>query len=349
MEALRSETPRFSPMQVEVELGGERVQALIDSGAGLSVIQKAWLERLPDKSWSLVPSTVKLQGMTGQMIPADGSVELSLTMDQQSIQAKFVVMTNLNVEVIIGNDILSQQGVVIDYRARRIYCHPPTQEENRGLVCPLIVAERTKIPARSIQNVSVHTMPVLEPEGTSLAYGTVKDVSSLGDQGLRCGEYIQVPLRKMEGQSHYETVLPIINPGTQTVFLPARTIVAFFKEESTPWAVPLEQCDVVEKIMTTVEQTVDVEAQTRLQEQLYEHWKKHPPDLTNEQLSSWRNSVLIIQEYLAISCTIQVRQISFPVLLTQQTIWQLKRDHIACLQRSMRSLKNMWKTCWRIV
>ena len=181
-------------MRAAVEVGGISVDALVDSGAGVSVIQRRWLEAQPIDSWVLRPSFVRLKGITGEYIPADGEVTLSLQIGQCIKFVSFVVVSDLNMQVILGNDTLEALGVVIDYHLKCLYCGPPCSKEGMIPQGLLVTSVAVTIPACTQVSIPVETTDIVWVEADSVV-GPVDVADGLTSHGLT-GKKCEVQLSR---------------------------------------------------------------------------------------------------------------------------------------------------------
>ena len=115
---------------VSVQVGGRTLAFGIDTGAGINLIDRHWLDELPrdllilrqeeevrgmDQRMQTVPSAL-ITGMELEGLPLDDQMDFLFT-DLQHLQAN----TNLNIDGLLGFPFLKQLVFSINYPKRKLY------------------------------------------------------------------------------------------------------------------------------------------------------------------------------------------------------------------------------------
>ena len=108
--------------KVNLKVEGQTFEALIDTGATLSVISEHAISQL--KLIPLEPTDLsEINSCTlanGTEIPIKHKVMLSVTLGSTTIKTKFYILTNSYIDVIIGCDVLEQIGANIDFKTGQL-------------------------------------------------------------------------------------------------------------------------------------------------------------------------------------------------------------------------------------
>ena len=123
---------RLSKNRVQLCIMGHNLEALIDTGATLSVISKSLLENLG----SLVSQTID-NGDIDSCILANGErvgithkTIITFTLGNITVTAKFYILGQISIDMIIGCDIFEQLGAVIDFKRSTLYVQPKGNVSN---------------------------------------------------------------------------------------------------------------------------------------------------------------------------------------------------------------------------
>ena len=116
------------------ERNGVPVQAVVDTGADVTVIATHVANQLPELDWS---SPAQLQNFTGGAITAKGPTTVQMRVGPKQISIE-VFSAPLVEECILGNDALTALGAIIDCRAQCVILQgefsvsPPPAKRARG-------------------------------------------------------------------------------------------------------------------------------------------------------------------------------------------------------------------------
>ena len=99
-----------APNSVTVRIGGRRHRALVDTGAEVSVISYRIYESFRPRP-ELQKKDVKSRTANGSPLQVDGLSHLQVQIGNQSTPHNFIVVRNLNRNIILGRDWLRQNGV----------------------------------------------------------------------------------------------------------------------------------------------------------------------------------------------------------------------------------------------
>ena len=122
-------TVRISPItnkspKCQVNVLGSWKEALVDSGADISVVQIKLLSSLPRGA---ILKRYKLKGpkkcvsASGHDLGPDGQVTFRFALGGKQFTHTFLVVKNLHTGLILGDDFLAQKGAKIDFKNRVMY------------------------------------------------------------------------------------------------------------------------------------------------------------------------------------------------------------------------------------
>ena len=122
-------TVRISPItnkspKCQVNVLGSWKEALVDSGADISVVQIKLLSSLPRgailKRYKLT-GPKKCVSASGHDLGPDGQVTFRFALGGKQFTHTFLVVKNLHTGLILGDDFLAQKGAKIDFKNRVMY------------------------------------------------------------------------------------------------------------------------------------------------------------------------------------------------------------------------------------
>ena len=91
-------------------MGKQKYRALVDSGAELSLMRRTVYNNLSNKP-KLFKKNICLQSVSGQALKIDGCVNLTFLVKGLTLKHTFVVVNDMNRNLILGRDWLKQNGV----------------------------------------------------------------------------------------------------------------------------------------------------------------------------------------------------------------------------------------------
>lgn len=200
-----------------VNVGGRKTQALVDTGASISCISTAFLNKTNFKSSKFQNCSLKeIVGVGGERHQILGKIKIPLLISGIQICSEFFVLNELHHSVILGMDFLTTHKVSIDLDAGKI------DIKDRVLSASLIttkagfarVDRATCVPANSEIDLNVkisrrknNEIVLLEP---------VSYLQSQNIGGAKC--LVKVHKGK--------AFMRVMNPTPQDIELPANRIVA---------------------------------------------------------------------------------------------------------------------------
>lgn len=102
---------------ITINLNDTELDALIDSGADINVVDAKWVRNCPlTGSNSRVNAAVK-----GQQIQLLGYVRLNFCIHKQKFESRFAVVENLEHPMLLGREFLIQEEVTLDFKRRCMY------------------------------------------------------------------------------------------------------------------------------------------------------------------------------------------------------------------------------------
>ena len=106
-------TSRVSEWHLKCTTANREIQALVDTGASVSMISTSTFQSLNPRP-KLFESSLKIRGISGAITPVAGVTEMTITIAGERYLGRFVVM-NTKEEMLLGADFLSEFDVKIDF------------------------------------------------------------------------------------------------------------------------------------------------------------------------------------------------------------------------------------------
>lgn len=100
---------------IDMEILGLKVAALLDTGAGASLIGDAIFEQCLKRRICMRQTSVKLQMASGLPTPAKGALRLCVTFNGMKRRHHFLYLPGLTVAAILGRDFIAGQRMVLDF------------------------------------------------------------------------------------------------------------------------------------------------------------------------------------------------------------------------------------------
>ena len=103
----------FKPTSILVNVGSTKVDAVIDSGSGSTIM--SW--KLFNNLFANFPLSghVNLKAASGHMLPVLGSVDLQLTLFGRTVIGAVHIVDNFQWDLLVGTDFLVKMKAKIDY------------------------------------------------------------------------------------------------------------------------------------------------------------------------------------------------------------------------------------------
>ena len=108
-------------LYLDCELNGVGYQALIDTGASLSLVRRGVLpgdHDAPSALWS--PTAMQVRTVTGERAPMQGHGQLHLLISSRSLHHGFW-LADIQEDCIVGVDLLEKLGAVVDVPRARMH------------------------------------------------------------------------------------------------------------------------------------------------------------------------------------------------------------------------------------
>jgi hypothetical protein len=155
--------------RVQTQVNGTPMEALVDSGALVSVMSKiafktVWehwkIQRLP------IPAALNVSGVNGEKINVTGYVKIPLTIKDKmtnkvrSFTRQILVLSGIGqTDLILGYDFIQEEGIIIDGAANETYFADRRAEgEDTWRSASLCCLRRTTILPKTISHVVVGTV-----------------------------------------------------------------------------------------------------------------------------------------------------------------------------------------------
>ena len=117
-----AQTKEFQPkprdLTVTATVNGQKIKLLVDTGAGISVIDETFLRELYANQLPALctSSTTQVKTVSGQSLPIKGTLKVSLQIAGGTYPCDFHVVRNLSYEAVLGRDFLRAHGAVINLK-----------------------------------------------------------------------------------------------------------------------------------------------------------------------------------------------------------------------------------------
>ena len=117
--------PTAGRPHVKVKFQGTTVTALVDSGASISCVSEKFFNTIWN-SWEMrrlaLPRHIRVSGITGHAIKIVDYVEVDIEMQGKTISRPVLVVSGLDhMDVVIGYDTITAEGLVIDGQSDQVY------------------------------------------------------------------------------------------------------------------------------------------------------------------------------------------------------------------------------------
>lgn len=221
--------------KIKVKINETEVEALMDSGASISVISEKTLFRLW-RHWDLfrlpMPAHLRVTGITGHKIQVVDYVQVEMEVMGKVIRRPILVVSGLDhTELVLGWDTMREEGIVLDAKENKVFFKKKTEEKAEDWTkAELALIRRTTIPPRTVQKISVFPMTgdrVIEAGEAGLCSAIPGSVLTLWDA-----------LAEVDRQN--EVTIAVLNNNEEPLNLQAGDVIgtfhkpAFYGEEITP-------------------------------------------------------------------------------------------------------------------
>ena len=143
----------FRSPRITLTFKGLTIEALVDSGAGRSLISYNAFKVMPDEFVKLQPSTIKLVDVHGNPLEIHGKVELKVNFNNVEMPQDFIVTKGITEDIILGVDAIYKHGLVIHGKRKLVYIAKEEDETvaaiTRKYNPSLKTKKQVKIPART--------------------------------------------------------------------------------------------------------------------------------------------------------------------------------------------------------
>ena len=206
----------FSKLVTErVMCGAEEVQAIVDTGAAVTVISPALLKKTKFKLMPWTGSKILMANGTAAL--PEGSADISIGHNKGTATGKAVVMAMDGIELLLGNDFLKQYGKVqIEYKNNStlltlgdlpLAAVNPFEDVEDTRPRKLVTCEGAEIPAFSVVQVRTKTAGITE--GQMILNPSKK---LLATKAISTGHAILVA-------TNNQSTVPVANLSPQPVWL----------------------------------------------------------------------------------------------------------------------------------
>lgn len=114
---------------INIRIGPLQTEALVDCGAVPNVMHRSVYEKImsTEDGYQLSPTSVKLRGVTGGAVNAQGVVKLHCTLGKMHIVMQFLIVNENelsfpgNLSILLGARWLEESGITINFGHKRLY------------------------------------------------------------------------------------------------------------------------------------------------------------------------------------------------------------------------------------
>ena len=202
-----------------VEIGCKKIQALVDSGASVSCIQKSTFDKISQgNSFEIQPSKIaRIVGVGGEHHQVLGQAKITLNISGMNIDQNFIIIEQLHHPLILGLDFMQQHNVNIDFHRRVMTFHD-------NLVAVALICDskfgyarslkREVIPAESEVAIPVKLSKCCKQDVILLE--PVRNLQNLNIAGARC----------LVSAKNKRAIMRVINPTKNDVILSPTRVIA---------------------------------------------------------------------------------------------------------------------------
>ena len=180
-----------NPSTCLIRIDRQNVRALVDSGAQVSLINRKLYNNLRYKP-RITKEPIILNSVSGEKLHIDGVAHLEFNMKGTKVKHKFFVTPDINRNMILGIDFLTQNGVRLyyDLSAMRVGKEYIPMQEDCHINCLIRIADNVVIRPQT-QNVITGKVKVLPRDTTTLLQVSTFGKGLFSDQpGLMVGNSI---------------------------------------------------------------------------------------------------------------------------------------------------------------
>ena len=219
-EAATIETAITNNNKINVTVNNSQIQALVDTGATVSVISRSLLQKLATQPNISCSKLASVKGVCSTIHQVSGETTLTISIKGHEFTYRFFILDQVQFPLILGADFLTENKATVDMNKGQVLFH------NTVTVAPFCLDERecivgfaktqfvNDIPAHSEFNIRLqvsktknNTLVLLEP--TSI-------LTSLKLVGGRCLTRVRDGI----------VILRILNPTNHKVHINARKVLA---------------------------------------------------------------------------------------------------------------------------
>ena len=167
-EQVKEFQPKPRDLTVTATVNGQEIKLLVDTGAGISVIDETFLLELYANQIPALctSSTTQVKTVSGESLPIKGTLKVSLQIAGGTYPCDFHVVRNLSYTAVLGRDFLRAHGAVINLKngTLRLDNDPPdaSSEKNLHGTCVIPPQSESVIPAYLDANWSPGIVGLLE-------------------------------------------------------------------------------------------------------------------------------------------------------------------------------------------
>ena len=108
---------KFSSTHIRIKINNCKTMALVDSGAAKTLVSTKFAKKMKLKTTKAVSNT-KWVTANGSELENNGETVINLEIGTYSIEQRCTVIKNLVTDVLIGTDLLSNHGILINYQTK---------------------------------------------------------------------------------------------------------------------------------------------------------------------------------------------------------------------------------------
>lgn len=144
----------FRPLPMcPISIAGHHSQALLDSGAQISIIRRGFAEflRLPISTSSIN----SFKGVDGKPVPSLGEVECAIVIGRSSLPISMIVAETSPAPILLGVDAMEAFGLMLDLRKRRITLSDGSTISLKDPGIHATCSQNTVIPPNGVANIQL--------------------------------------------------------------------------------------------------------------------------------------------------------------------------------------------------
>ncbi len=199
--------------KLEVQIGGKKIDCLVDTGAAVTVLSHKLFREMRDQIDTCERSISQAVTADGSILTVSDCGEFDLVVGNISLKCKAHVMPQVPHDLILGLDFFQRHHAILDFQKGRVIFKNPQH---------VLMIERLVIPANS----EVRFLAEVDGPIADLTEGELMPDYALSDLGL-------VAPRCICNATESRIPVLLLNPGDNNITIPTGTVIGTYHPLST--------------------------------------------------------------------------------------------------------------------